>query len=383
MKSYNLDYLLEDDDAIRNAIITCCKSKHKKKNGNNNKYYLAQRILNDVEHYVPIIKEILKDYKPSKVNSFEIIEKYAKKTRKITTVPLFPDQIIHQLIVDFLKPILMKSFYDHSYASIPGRGSHKAKKYVEKLIRRNPKDFKYVFKMDIIKCYMNISHNLLKGRFRKLLRGYKMYNLICQVIDYYHDRIDKNGDKFGIPIGFSTSQWFCNFILTPFDYYSKQVLKVKNDIRYMDDAVFTDSNKRTLHKVKTSIIKYLSGISFDIKKNYQVFRFVYKPKKPRYNKENKPILKGRFLDFLGFKFYRHKTVIRKQIFINIVKQSKQILERKSNVTFKMASSYISRFSYVKHTDSFKMFDKYLKKINIKRLKGMVRNESRKYAISCC
>lgn len=383
MKSYNLDYLLEDDNAIRDAIINCCRTKNKKRNGNNNKYYLAQRILNDIDHYVHILKNIIKNYKPSKVNSFNIIEKYAKKVRKITTVPLFPDQIIHQLIVDSLKPILTRSFYDHSYASIPTRGTHKAKKYIEKLIKRDPKNFKYILKIDIKKCYMNISHNLLKESFRKLLRGNKMYNLICQVIDHYYDSIDNNCNKIGIPIGFSTSQWFCNFILTKFDYYSKQILKTKNSIRYMDDAVITDSNKRKLHKFKTSIIEYLSNMKLKIKDNYQVFRFKYKPKNPKKDKNGKPILKGRFLDFLGFKFYRHRTVIRKQIFINIVKQSKQILERKSNVTFQMASSYISRFSYVKHTDSFKMFDKYLKKINIKRLKGMVRNESRKHAISCC
>lgn len=31
MKSYNLDYLLEDDNTIRNAIINCCNAKKRKK----------------------------------------------------------------------------------------------------------------------------------------------------------------------------------------------------------------------------------------------------------------------------------------------------------------------------------------------------------------
>lgn len=381
MKSYNLDYLLENDNIIRDAIINCCSSKEKKKGQSNNKYYLAQRILHNVDHYVPLIKEHIKNYIPSKVNSFEIVEKHEHKIRKITTVPLFPDQIIHQLIVDILKPILMKSFYDHSYASIPGRGIHKAKKYIEKLIRNNPKDFKYISKTDIKKCYLNISHNLLKRKLRKKLRGNKLYNLICKVIDVYYD-FDIDGEKFGIPIGFATSQWFCNFLLTDVDYYSKQQLKTKNDVRYMDDMVLTSSNKKELHKKQQSLINFLSEMKLKVKANYQIFRFAFIPRKPRLDKNGKPKENGRFLDFLGFKFYKNRTTIRKHIFINIVKQAKVILERKSKVGFKVASGYISRFSYVKHTNSYNLFKNYLNKIKINKLKGVIRNESRKHAIAC-
>lgn len=375
MKSYNLDSLLCKDEIIRTSIIKCCRSKHKKKNHNNNKYYLAQRILENVDKYIPIIKQYIKNYIPSKVNSFEIIEKRENKIRKITTVPLFPDQIIHQIIIDILKPIFMRKFYAHSYASIPGKGTHKAKKYIEKSIRNKSKDFKYISKMDIKKCYQNISHNLLKNKLRKILRGNSLYSLICKVIDHYYDRKD-NKDEYGIPIGFSTSQWFCNFLLTDLDYYAKQNLKIKVYSRYMDDIVSAGRNKKELHKNQKALIDYLSSMKLKVKDNYQVFRFIYK-------KKNIVKEKGRFLDFLGFKFYRNRTTIRKHIFLNIIKQSKEILKRKSNVNFKMASGYASRFSYIKHTNSFNLFNKYLIKINIKKIKGVVRNENRKHAQTCC
>lgn len=371
MKTYNLDHLLYKDEIIKAAIINCCRSKHKKKNHNNNKYYLAQRMLKNTDKYIPIMKEHIKNYVPSKVNSFEIVEKHENKIRKITTVPLFPDQIIHQLIIEILKPVFMRRFYAHSYASIPGKGTHKAKKYIEKSIRNKSKDFKYISKMDIKKCYQNISHNLLKNKLRKILRGNSLYILICKVIDHYYDKKD-NKDEYGIPIGFSTSQWFCNFLLTDLDYYAKQNLKIKVYSRYMDDIVSAGRNKKELHKNQKALIDYLSYMKLKVKDNYQVFRFVYNSKKC--DKE-----KGRFLDFLGFKFYRNRTTIRKHIFLNIIKQSKEILKRKSNVNFKMASGYISRFSYIKHTNSFNLFNKYLIKINIKKLKEVVSNESRKLA----
>lgn len=380
MKSYNLDYLLEDDNMIRNAIINCCKSKKKKKNRNNEKYYLAQRILNNVDRYVPKIKECIKNYIPSKATTFTIIEKYKGKVREITTVPLFPDQIIHQLIVDILKPIFTKSFYNHSYASIPERGTHIAKKYIKKRIKKDPKNFKYIFKADVKKCYKNINHTLLKSELRKLLRGFKFYNLICTVIDQYYDFVNEDGEYCGIPIGFGPSQWFCNYLLTKADYYAKQVLKVKNYVRYLDDISFTGRNKKELHKKKQLFIEFLKNkLKLNIKKNYQVFRFNYQTKTIIKGKIKE---KGRFLDFLGFKFYRNRTTIRKHIFVTIIKQAKIILKRKSNVTFKVASSYISRFSYIKHSNSFNLFKNYLMKIKINKLKGVIRNESRKYAISC-
>lgn len=384
MKSWNVDYLLDDEEFIKNSIITCCKSKLKKKRKNSGKYFLAKRILNNLDKYTAIIKKILKnkEYIPAKVRSFEYTEKYSKKVRTITTVPLFPDQVIHQIIVNAIKPILTRSFYEHSYASIPGKGTHKAKKYIEKSIRKRPRNFKYICKMDIEKCYKNISHNLLKDKFRKLLRGNELYNLICQTIDHYYD-FKFQDDELGIPIGFSTSQWFCNFTLTEFDYYAKQTLGAKEYDRYMDDVMIADSNKRILHQIKNKLIEFLSKKKLKVKSNYQLFRFTYIPRNPEYDKNGKPKIRGKFLDFLGFKFYRFKTLIRKHIFISIIKQAKKIVERKSNVTFKVASSYISRFSYVKHTNSFEMFNKYLKGVDIKRLKGVISNESRKYAITCC
>ena len=375
MKSYNLDYLLEDDNTIRNAIINCCNVKKKKKNQSNNKYYLAKRILNNVDNYIPLLKQHIKNYIPSKITTFQIIEKHEGKIRKITTMPLFPDQTIHQLIVDILKPIFSKSFYEHSYASIHGKGTHKAKKFIEKQIKNNPKDFKYISKIDIKKCYQNISHELLKSKIRKILRENKLFNLISKVIDSYNDSSVDN-KKFGIPIGFSTSQWFCNFLLTSLDHYAKQILKIKVYVRYMDDIVSAGRNKKVLHENQRKIIEYLSDMELKAKDNYQVFRFNYKSKKNL--KE-----KGRFLDFLGFKFYRNRTTIRKHIFINIVKQAKFIIKRRSKVSFKVASGYISRFSYVKHTNSFNLFDNYLKRIKINKLKEVVSNESRKLTKAYC
>ena len=64
-------------------------------------------------------------------NSVIIYDGITRKVREII-VPSDHEQVIHHMIVNVLKPILLPKFYEHSYGSIPGRGSHKAKKAIKK-----------------------------------------------------------------------------------------------------------------------------------------------------------------------------------------------------------------------------------------------------------
>ena len=63
----------------------------------------------------------------------------------------------------------MKGMYQFSCGSIPGRGIHYGKKYLEKFIRENKSEIKYVLKFDIHHFYESINVDLLKERFRKII----------------------------------------------------------------------------------------------------------------------------------------------------------------------------------------------------------------------
>lgn len=161
---------------------------------------------------------------------------------------------------------------------------------------------------------------------------------------------DGNIVKKGLPIGFYTSQWFANWFLQPFDHYVKEELKAKCYVRYMDDIVILGTNKRELHKMFNLICSYLGEIGLTIKDNWQVFLFDYTDKDGKRH--------GRPIDFMGFKFYRDKTTIRKSIFLRACRLARR-LHKKLHINWRDASQILSYFGWFKTTDTYKAFQKYI------------------------
>ena len=120
-----------------------------------------------------------------------------------------------------------------------------------------------------------------------------------------------------------TSQWFANFNLQNLDHYIKEELKVPYYIRYMDDMVLFYRNKKELHKIKEKIEEFLKKEGLKIKENWQLFRTDSRP-----------------LDFLGYRFYRGYTTLRRGNFLRIRRRLKKI-SKKQNLDAKDAAAVIS------------------------------------------
>jgi len=297
------------------------------------------------------------------------------RKKRIIVEPFFdeenPEQWVHHIIILTIQHILSKGMYDYTCGSIPGRGPHYGKKHLEKFIERNKNnsEIKYAIKFDIYHFYESINIELLKKLFRKVIHDERMLRLIFYVIDSNEYILNGKHYKGGVIIGFYTSQWFANYFLQSFDHYVKEQLKVKCYVRYMDDIVIFGSNKRDLHRKFNLIREYLNTLDLDIKSNYQLFKFDY------INKKGKRI--GRFIDFMGFKFYRDKTTIRKSTFARAVKTARKV-GKKDKPTWYDAARIFSYVGWFKHTDTYKAFQKYIvSKVNFKALRKVMSNYSKR------
>ena len=320
MRTYkNLWDKFISDKNIYEAITNVCKHKT-----NRRKF----RDLHDnPEKYVEWIKREAMDFHNSHHTPLEIYDGISRKKRTIV-VPSFREQIIHHMVVNILKPIIMKPLYEHSYGSIPGRGSHKAMKHIRKVIR-NGKDIKYVLKMDIRKYFDSIPHDVLKAKISKTIKDERFLNLLFTIIDVT--------DK-GIPLGFYTSQWIANWYLSDLDHYIKEDLRAKHYYRYMDDMVIFGSNKRKLHDMRRSIEAELNKIGLEMKGNYQVFRF---ERGGRF----------RFLDFMGFRFYRNRVTLRRSIFYRATRKAKA-MSKKDKPTLFDIRQMMSYYGWLSCTDTY-------------------------------
>lgn len=353
------------EENCRLAIINAAKHKKKRRN--------VQKVMGNLDFYVKDLSERLVRLDFTSPYRTRIIKDgLSGKERELQIPAFYPDQCAHHAIVQVLQPLIIKSSYHWSCANIPNRGIDRAAKGVERATMRDIKHAKYCVKMDIHKFYPSIPHDKLKSFLSRKIKDKKALGIIHLVIDSYH-----SSPGYGIPIGNYTSPWLAEFYLQSLDYFIKQTLGIRYYIRYADDLVLIDNNKRKLRKAMYAVMEFVEKLGLEIKHDYQLFRI-------QRNCKSKQHRRGRKIDFVGRCFGIRTTTIRKRRALALMRQSRhiqKIQKSKGVVSFRMAAGFLSRSSCFKHTDSLGMKKKYYDTVNIKKLKEVVRNESKRKCIT--
>ncbi len=281
----------------------------------------------------------------------------AQKERVII-VPTLEELIVQHCVAKAMENMFWHGMYQHSYASLPKRGAHKAKKVIEKWIRTDPRNVKYVLKMDIHHFFDSIPHDILKAKLCRRIHDDQMLDLLFKIIHV----VDT-----GIPLGFYTSQWLSNWYLQELDHYIKEQLHAIYYIRYMDDMVIFGSNKKVLHQIRQAVSVYLETVlGLELKRDWQVFRFSYTA-----NSEDR----GRPLDFMGFQFYRNRTVLRKSIMLKATRKARKIHKKSYQGRKPTIYDYRQMMSYlgwIDCTNTYWMYQKHIKpRVHFQKMKRYI------------
>lgn len=279
------------------------------------------------------------------------------KFRKIY-MPKIHEQWLHHIIVLVLEPIIRATAYRFSCGSFPQRGAHYGKRQIERWLQHNLKTTRNFAKVDIRHFYDSIQ---LKALMRELTIRIKdrwfLYIIWLCLKDF----------KKGIPLGFYISQWLANYILEPVDRLLTKVLGFKETMRYMDDIAIFGANKKKLHAAIVELKKLLGRrFRLKLKSNWQVCKFWYQGKKRTM---------GRPLDFMGFVFYRNRTVIRKRIMIKATRLASRMHRAKvAGRSFykRHVSAMLSYIGWFSCTDTYGCYrDRIKPLVRIKSLKQII------------
>lgn len=285
-----------------------------------------------------------------------------------TYCPTMWEQWMHHIVILVIKPIMLKFFYKYSCGSVPKKGSIYGKRYIERIIRK--KRFKYYAKLDIRHFFQHVGIEYVINELKIIIQDEWYFYLIRRVFEYFPNRL---------PLGFYPSQWFCNFVLCRMDWKIKHKLPIAY-CRYVDDMFIAYNNKKVLHVVIRSIMRYIgSSLHLKIKENWQVIKNYYRTvyRIDRSHKIHK-IKIGRPLDFMGFVFYRTKTIIRKSTFYRACRFSRHLGKQKV-WCIRQALSMISRLGPFKNTNTKYAIKKYiLPYISVKKLKDIIRKYQWRY-----
>lgn len=171
------------------------------------------------------------------------------KTRHISIAP-FADRVVHHALHAVLGPAAQRSFISDSFASLPGRGQHRAIARYEHFRDRHP----WVLRCDIHRFFPSIDHVVAKADARRFVACPRTLAVLDAVIDGSNpqepvDTYFPGDDLFtpfarrrGLPLGNLTSQWLGNVVMNPLDHWVKEVLRLPGYLRYLDDfALFCHS----------------------------------------------------------------------------------------------------------------------------------------------
>lgn len=230
-----------------------------------------------------------KEYSVGRMREFY---EYFPKKRIIVALP-FADRVINCAAYNVLWPIYLRSFYEHSYGSIKGRGPVKAAaqlQYWMRLVQNKPGKW-WLAKADIAKFFFRVP---IEVQLRELGRPIDDPDMMW----FLETAIRADGRPMGLPVdcadvheaerimgigmqvGSLISQMTANVVMTPLDHYMKRVIRVPYYIRYMDDMILMTPSKEqawdAIHAMdvylqenlglqlnhKTDVMPYNAGVEF-------------------------------------------------------------------------------------------------------------------------
>jgi len=93
-------------------------------------------LLHDKEKDLNILKlhEALKD-KTFTTSEYKVFKIFDRKERVISSLPYYPDRIVHHAIMNKMEPIFTSVFTSNTYSCIKGRGIHGAANALKKALK--------------------------------------------------------------------------------------------------------------------------------------------------------------------------------------------------------------------------------------------------------
>lgn len=326
----------------------------KAQKGKRSKHHTA-RFYTELEKELIQLQRELKSghYQPGPYRAFYI---YDPKKRLISAAP-YRDRVVHHAVCNIIEPLFEKTFIYDSYANRKGKGTHRAIQRYQEFCRKND----FVLKCDIKKYFPSIDHEILKQEIRRKIACQKTLQLIDKIIDSSNPQEEiieyfSGDDLFtpfnrrrGLPIGNLTSQFFANVYLNRFDHYIKEKMNCHHYIRYVDDFVIFENDKKKLQEIKKWMVVYLSG--WRLKMNEKKFR-IYR------------VEEG--VEFLGHRIFREFRLLKKQNIIRFKRRLRRYQEAffKGDLSMeKLTQSIKSWVAHASHADTWrlrkKIFSEYV------------------------
>lgn len=304
------------------------------------------------------ISTLLRSGKVPKVeyHSFYV---YVPKVRKVIFIDYW-SKVVQRAIYDVLNPKICRTFIEHTYACVKGRGQLAAMEQLYTWMRetRTSGTEWYYYKFDVAKFFYRIDHEILMDICRKKIDDPRTVDLLGYYINNdavpFGMPLDANQltiteeqmlYDLGIPIGGGLSHMLGNMYLDPLDQFCKRVLGIKRYIRYMDDIIILDNDKERLKEYGRRMTQFLE-------------------ERLHLNFNNKTALRPVRVgcEFVGFVIYNDHVILRKSTTLRMKRTLRKTRQdyHDNLITFKEANATMQSYlAMLSHVDCKKFKEKLL------------------------
>lgn len=320
---------------------------YNKVNRGRNRYSIESKIFqkNETDNLLRIQRKLINlEIDPVKYREFTI--KVPKE--RLIYAPDFESKIIQIAVNNILMPKLEKILIPDTYASIKGRGTHKAVDKIQhnmQCAKRRWGNKAYTLKLDIKKFFYSIDRDILKNIFRKYIKDERLLQLLYIITDSANQI-----GEVGLPLGNTVSQLSANLYLGELDLYLKRKYSIRYYVRYMDDIILQVESKEKAKEVLKGAEEFLgNNLHMELNKD-----------KSMYQKINQCI------NSVGYKIWTTHKKLRE----NSKRTFKSILKEKDITKFKIRiASWLGSATKSKHIKFLLKHIKNLSTIKLNILKS--------------
>lgn len=284
---------------------------------------------------------------------------YVPKVRKVIFIDYW-SKVVQRAIYDVLNPKICRTFIEHTYACVKGRGQLAAMEQLYTWMRetRTSGTEWYYYKFDVTKFFYRIDHEILMDICRKKIDDPRTVDLLGYYINNdavpFGMPLDANQltiteeqmlYDLGIPIGGGLSHMLGNMYLDPLDQFCKRVLGIKRYIRYMDDIIILDNDKERLKEYGRRMTQFLE-------------------ERLHLNFNNKTALRPVRVgcEFVGYVIYNDHVILRKSTTLRMKRTLRKTRQdyHDNLITFKEANATMQSYlAMLSHVDCKKFKEKLL------------------------
>lgn len=314
------------------------------------------------------------NYYPREDNKHVVIDGTNHKERTIEKPVFAPEQILHHVIIEPFKAVLLSGLYEQVYGCLPAArkeaengkcivrkyGPHAAAKKLRKWIQVGRKI--YVAELDIHHAYDSVDLTILMDKLGEVIKDEAWLSLAERFVR------GRNHKEKGLVLGHYTSPWFFNFYLKDFDHFAAGQEGIQY-LRFADNLFLVGANKRKVHRAVAAIKAHLRDcLKLELNQSAQVYRFEYVDRNGK--------TRGRAVNALGFVIHHNRMTLRKRLLKRIRRKAIRI-KQKQEPTWHDAAAMLSRLAWIRSTNTYGYYMRHIKpNIQTKALKKKVRAHSR-------